>query len=97
MRIIARKALGEFWESHADAEGALKSWYHEVKVADWQTPQEIRERYGSADFLPDNRVVFNIRGNTYRLVVHVRYDIGIVFIRFIGTHVQHDRIDAETI
>jgi mRNA interferase HigB len=97
MRVISRKTLKDFWEKHADAEQPLKSWFHEPRVAHWKSFTDIKARYRSADALPDNRVVFNIKGNTYRLVVHLHYNTGIVFIRFIGTHATYDKIDATTV
>ena len=97
MRVISRKALREFWERHADSEAPLRAWFKEAEEAEWARPSEIRERYASASFLADKRVVFNIKGNDYRLVVAVRYDLSIVFIRFVGTHAEYDRIDAVTI
>ena len=95
--MIARKALRDFWERHADAEQPLRAWFQETKNTAWEKPSDIKERYASASFLPGDRVVFNIKGNTYRLVVAIKYDLGIVFIRFVGTHADYDRIDAETI
>ena len=97
MRIIARKTLRDFWETHPDAEQALRAWFHDTKVAVWTGPSDIRAVYATASFLANNRVVFNIRGNTYRLVVALNYDYGIVYIRFIGSHAEYDRIDATTI
>ncbi|NWF81276.1 MAG: type II toxin-antitoxin system HigB family toxin [Chloroflexi bacterium] len=97
MRIIAKKTLREFWECHADAEQALKAWYYDVKYADWKSPVDIRKTYATASILANNRVVFNIRGNNYRLVVAINYDFGIVYIRFVGTHQEYDQIDAEYI
>lgn len=97
MRIIAKRALRDFWEQHADVEQALKAWYQDAKQADWNSPQDIRQTYATASILPNNRVVFNIRGNTYRLIVAVNYDFGIVYIRFIGTHSAYDAIDATSI
>lgn len=97
MRIIAKKVLREFWERHADAEQALKAWYYDVKCADWKSPSDIRKTYATASILANNRVVFNIRGNAYRLVAAINYDFGIVYIRFIGTHQEYDQIDAERI
>ena len=97
MRVIARKTLKLFWEKHADAEQPLKAWFHEAKTAQWKSYADIKSDYRSADVLPGNRVVFNIRGNRYRLIVHIHYQTGIVFIRFIGTHAEYDRIDATTI
>lgn len=97
MRIISRKALREFWESHADAQQPLQAWYHDVKKAAWKTPDEIKKVYRTASVLPNNRAVFNIKGNKYRLVVVVQYQHGIVYIRFVGSHKDYDRIDATTI
>lgn len=97
MRIIAKKTLKEFWEKHPSARGALSSWYHETLRIDWKNPQDIKARYKSADFLTDNRVVFNIGGNKYRLVVKVNYEFKIVYVRFIGTHKDYDRINAKEI
>ena len=97
MRIIARKIISNFWKKHKDAEQALKAWYFEANNADWQTPVDIKKRYQSADILPKNRVVFNIKGDNYRLVVKVHYNTGCVYIRFIGTHTEYDKINAEEI
>lgn len=97
MRIIARKSLKDFWEAHADSEQALKAWHQEAAASDWKAPSDIKAHYRSADILPDNRVVFNIKGNHYRLIVKIHYNTGIVFIRFVGTHAEYDRIDATTI
>jgi mRNA interferase HigB len=97
MRVISRKTLKDFWEKHADAEQPLKAWFHEARVAHWKSFTDIKARYRSADALPGNRVVFNLKGNTYRLVVHLHYNTGIVFIRFIGPHATYDKIDATTV
>jgi mRNA interferase HigB len=97
MRVISRKKLKVFWERHADAEQPLKAWFHEAKIAHWKSFTDINARYRRADLLPGNRVVFDIKGNTYRLVVHLHFNTRIVFIRFIGTHAAYDRIDATTI
>jgi mRNA interferase HigB len=97
MRVISVRTLREFWQGHRDAEGALKSWYAEAKSAQWRLPDDIKHRYPSADILPGNRVVFNIKGNNYRLVVKIHYNTGIVYIRFVGTHAEYNKIDAETI
>ncbi len=97
MRIIARKTLKEYYTKHANAKGPLESWYHEAKKAVWKTPQDIKALYRSADFLPGNRVVFNIKKNRYRLIVHIHYNNGIIFIRFVGTHAEYDKVHAETI
>lgn len=99
MRIISRAALRKFWENpkYKDAEQPLKAWYDEVKQAVWKSTQDIKAKYRHASFVANNRVVFNIHGNKYRLVVAVRYDIGIVFIRFVGTHKQYDEIDVAVV
>ena len=97
MRVIARKTLKDFWEKHTDAEQSLKVWYHEAKSNRWKSFTEIKALYRSADALSGNRVIFNIKGNTYRLIVRLHYNTGIVFIRFIGTHAEYDKIDATTI
>ena len=82
---------------HAAAQQPLKAWFHEVKNADWKSFTEIKARYGSADLLPGNRVVFNLKGNTYRLVALIHFNTRIVFVRFIGTHASYDKIDATKI
>ena len=97
MRIISRGTLRDFWEVHADAEQTLRSWFHEVTSTNWTTPADIKKDYPSADILPNNRVVFNIKGNHYRLIVKIHYNTSIVFIRFIGTHAEYDKIDATAI
>lgn len=97
MRVIARGTLRDFCEKHTDSKAALESWFHEAAAARWQNPRDIKSHYPSASILPGNRVVFNIKGNTYRLVVKIHYSTGIVFIRFVGTHAEYDRIDAATI
>ena len=87
-----------FWLEHADAERPLRAWHREVEQASWRGPADIRARYGSADFLANNRVVFDIGGNRYRVVVAVKYGpLFCVYIRFVGTHAEYDRIDAATI
>ena len=97
MRIISRKVLQQFWERHPDARQSLQAWYADVKHADWQSPSDIKQTYQTASLLARNRVVFNIKGNRYRLIVAVNYAAGIVYIRFVGTHAEYDRIDANTI
>ncbi len=97
MRIISRKALRDFWESHTDAQQALQAWYADVKHAAWKTPAEIKREYRSASFVGNNRVVFNIKGNKYRVIVAVQYKFQLVYIRFVGTHQEYDQIDATTV
>jgi mRNA interferase HigB len=97
MRIISRKTLKEFWSQHPDARQPLQAWYEDAKHAAWRSPADIKNNYRNASFLANNRVVFNIKGNDYRLIVSVQYAHGILYIRFIGTHREYDRIDAATI
>jgi mRNA interferase HigB len=97
MRIISRKLLREFWETHPDAALPLQSWYRDVSEAEWTSPVDIKNIYKNASILGNNRVVFNIKVNHYRLVVLVAYRHGMVYVRFVGTHAQYDRIDAATI
>ena len=97
VRVISKKILREFWEKHIDSTQQLKSWYQETAVADWKSPKQIKKEYPSASFLADNRVVFNIKGNKYRLVVRINYEYGMVWIRFIGTHAEYDKIDSTKI
>ena len=97
MRVVAKKVLREFWEIHADAENQLKTWYKEASKATWSHPSDIKEEYAKASILKGGRVVFNICGNKYRLVVDINYLRQWVFIRFIGTHAEYDKIDANTI
>lgn len=97
MRVVAKKILREFWEKHTDAEEQLKTWYKEASNATWQNPSDIKEEYIRASILKGGRVVFDICGNKYRLVVDINYIRQWVFIRFIGTHTDYDKIDANTI
>lgn len=97
MRVIARKTLKDYAETETGAASELMAWYSEAKHADWKTPADVKAKYGNASILRYGRVVFNICGNRYRLVVRINYEFGIIFIRFIGTHAEYDKIDAETI
>jgi len=95
MRIISVKKLKDFWsKGHADSEQPLKAWHQIIKQKNFQSPNEIKQLFPSASFILNNRAVFNIAGNKYRLVVYFRYDIKIVYIRFIGTHAEYDKIDT---
>ena len=96
MRIIAVSTLRDFWAQpgRGDAEQPLRVWVHIVRSAQWSNPANIKQMFRSADFLPNDRVVFNVGGNKYRLVAPVHYRGGRVFVRFIGTHAEYDRIDA---
>lgn len=97
MKILALGTLRRFWTRHPDAEQPLKAWHDEARHARWKTPQDIRKQYASASFVGRNRVVFNIKGNHYRLVVAVAYRFQACYIKFIGTHAEYDRIDASTV
>ena len=94
MHIISKRTLREFWERHRDAQPALDEWYRTVQRLQWTTPADVRSQYADASILSHNRAVFRIKGNAYRLVVRIDYTDGVVFIRFIGTHPQYDRINA---
>lgn len=96
-RIIAKSTLRAFWEKHADAEQYLKTWYDTAKGAKWFSPNDVKQTYISASILKNGRVVFNIKGNTYRLIVKFNYEKQWAFIRFIGTHAEYDKIDANKI
>ena len=97
MRVIAKKILRDFWGKHPDSEAQLKTWYKEVSKAKWDNPNEIKAEYPKASILKSGRVVFNICGNKYRLIVDINYDRQTVFVRFIGKHDDYDRIDADKI
>ena len=97
MRIISRKILTNYWEKHLEAEQALKSWFDEVSEALWKSPNELKLQYRNVSIISNKRVVFNIHGNKYRLVVDVEYRIGIVFTVWIGTHKEYDRINVKEI
>jgi mRNA interferase HigB len=96
-RIIAKRTLREFWLKHSDSEQFLKTWYETAKTSNWASPNEVKQTYINASILKDNRVVFNIKGNSYRLVVKFNYERQWAFIRFLGTHTEYDRINADTI
>jgi mRNA interferase HigB len=99
MRIIAFRTIREFFEKPecSDSEPPLRAWYHDVKGAEWKNSNELKQQYTNASIVGDGRVVFNIKGNYYRLVVAIDYDFQVIFVRFIGTHKQYDKIDAKTI
>jgi mRNA interferase HigB len=97
--VVALRTVKEHWEkpNRGDSEQQLKAWYQEVKMAEWKTPNEVKAQYKSASIVGENRIVFNICGNKYRLVVKVNYVSEWVFIRFVGTHKEYDKIDVTTI
>ncbi|MBW1773929.1 MAG: type II toxin-antitoxin system HigB family toxin [Deltaproteobacteria bacterium] len=99
MHVIKRKTLIEFYEQpgRQDVKGPLEAWYYEANHAQWASPADVKRQYRSASILRGNRVVFNIAGNKYRLVVRINYDSKTVFVRFIGTHQEYDKIDAKVI
>ncbi len=99
MRIVAKRTIRSFWAipEYGDSEEPLKSWYAITKRADWETPHDVKNQFGNASILGDNRVVFNIAGNKYRLVVKFNYPYRMGYIRFVGTHAQYDAIDVESI
>ncbi|WP_430812940.1 MULTISPECIES: type II toxin-antitoxin system HigB family toxin [unclassified Carboxylicivirga] len=96
-RIFSKGTLRDYWEKHADSEQYLKTWYDTAMNADWRSPNDIKESYASASVLKSGRIVFNIKGNSYRLVVKINYEKQWIFVRFIGTHPEYDKIDADTI
>lgn len=96
-RIFAKSTLREYWESHADSEQYLKTWYETARTSAWKTPNDVRSTYANASILKNERIVFNIKGNSYRLVVKFNFEKQWIFIRFIGTHAEYDKIDANTI
>lgn len=97
MRVIALKTLREFWSKHPQSELPLRAWHAMASRANWRNPADIKSVYRSASILAHSRVVFNIKGNDYRLIVAVHYNRGIMFIRFVGTHRDYNKVDAETI
>jgi len=97
MRVISKKRLKQFWKREPEAEGQLQAWFAEAEDADWNSPADVKAKYGTANILNDNRVVFNTCGNKYRLIVKITYRYGMVYIRFIGTHAEYDKIDAGTV
>ena len=98
MRVIARRTLKQFWERHPQAEGPLRAWFAIVTNAQWKGPAEVKQQFGTTvDFVGDNRLVFDIGGNKYRLVIHVSYEFGRVLVKFVGLHSEYDRINAKTV
>lgn len=94
MRVIAGKNLRQFRERHPGATRSLREWHRRAELANWESPQQVKTDFPSASIIRGDRVVFNIRGNRYRLVVHIHYRTGQIYVRFIGTHAEYDRIDA---
>jgi len=96
-RIFAKSTLREFWEVHPDSELYLKTWYITALNSDWKTPNDVKQFYAKASILKDSRIVFNIKGNAYRLVAKFNFEKQWIFIRFIGTHFEYDQVDVNTI
>ena len=96
-RIFAKSTLREFWEEHPDTEQYLKTWYDTAINANWRNPAEVKQTYSTASILKNSRIVFNIKGNLYRLVAKFNFEKQWIFIRFIGTHAEYDKIDINTI
>jgi len=97
VRIIAKRTSRDFWTKHADSEQQLKAWYRETEKTDWENINDLKKDYPSASILQENRIVFNIKGNNYRLILKFSFEYQICWIRFIGTHAEYDKIDANTI
>jgi len=100
MRVIALSTLKAFWRhgsTYVDAREPVLAWYRHAVAADWSAPADVKADFGNASILKDGRVVFNIAGNKYRLVVWINYPYRVIYVRFIGTHAQYDRIDAQTV
>ena len=97
MRVIAKRTLRDFWIKHADSEQQLTSWYRETEKAEWNSINVLKTEYPNASILKDNRIVFNIKGNNYRLIVKFNFEFQICWIRFIGTHAEYDKINANEI
>jgi mRNA interferase HigB len=97
VRVIAVSTLRAFWERNPDAEQPLKAWYQEAEKAAWTQPADIKLQFRSASILKNRRVVFNVEGNDYRLVVAIAYKVQVLYVKFVGTHKEYDAIDAESV
>jgi len=97
MNVISKRTLVKFYEQHPQSKSALEVWHSDARKATWSSPSDIKQLYSSASFLQDNRIVFNIKGNDYRLIVHIDYPRKIVRVKFIGTHSEYDKINAKEI
>jgi len=96
-RIFAKSTLRDYWEKHSDSEQYLKTWHDTVLSSDWKTPKDVKQTYANASILKDSRIVFNIKGNSHRLVAKFNFEKQWIFIRFIGTYLEYDKIDANSI
>ena len=97
MRIISKKTLKEFWVRHPESERSLQAWHQEVAQADWATPAQVKGRFPNASIVGGNRVVFNISGDQFRLVVWIQYRLRLVYVKWLGTHAEYNRIDVEKV
>lgn len=97
MKVVSVATLRRFWEANPGSEQALRAWHDEAKAASWRTPADIKAKYGSASFVANNRVVFNTKGNDYRLIVSVAYRFQALYVKFVGTHAEYDEVDAATV
>lgn len=97
VRVIAKRTLREFWKKHSDCEQQLKSWYREVEKRNWNNFNDLKIDYPNLSILKDSRVCFDIKGNNYRLIVRINFDYQMMWIRFVGTHAEYDKIDANNI
>lgn len=97
MQVVSKRTLRLFWEKHPQAEIPLRTWHAVVEKAMWAGPQDVREQFGSVDFVSDNRAIFNIGGNRFRLVAHISYEFKAVWVKFVGTHAEYNEIDAATV
>ncbi|MFN3848262.1 MAG: type II toxin-antitoxin system HigB family toxin [Spirosomataceae bacterium] len=97
MRVIAKRTLREFWEIHPDSEQSLIDWYDLVIEQNWASPNELKSTFGNTSIIDSNRVVFNIKGNDYRLITYIDYKFQIIFVMWVGTHSEYDKIDARKI
>jgi mRNA interferase HigB len=98
MQVIARRTLKQFWQRHPQAEKPIRLWFAATRSMRWRGPADVKRQFGTTvDFVHDDRVIFDLGGNKYRLVVHVSYRLGRVLVKFIGTHAEYDRINPETV
>jgi mRNA interferase HigB len=97
MRIVAKRMLRAFWERFREAEEPLQAWYREVEKEDWDGPARLKSKYRNASIIKGNRAVFNIKGNDYRLVVKINYQYRVVYVRFVGTHAEYDKVNVEKV
>ncbi len=97
MRIFSLRTFRKFWSIHPDAEIPLRSWYKDILKADWKSPAEVKQYRRDVSIVANNRVVFNVKGNNYRLIVEIEYGSGIVFVQFVGTHKEYDQVNAATV